>query len=133
MKSNTTQVRSEVRKYILECLDLSGYDKPDTIKNMLEIYESEFGAHNKKRYPNHQVRFTEWLKGMPTAFSVEMGYEEVREILINRFKTNTPAKRDDVKSFQYFLNLIYMEVKRMEEEPSKESAKILKKIEKSFK
>jgi hypothetical protein len=133
MKSNTNQVRAEVRKYILECLDLSGYDKPNTIKNMLEIYNDEFGAHNVKRYPNHQERFTEWLKGCPSALSVEMYYDEVRNILIDRFKTNTPAKRDDVKSFQYFLNLIYLEVKRMEEEPEKESAKLLKKIEKSFK
>jgi len=62
-----------------------------------------------------------------------MYHDEIRDILINRFKTNTPAKRDDNKSFNYFLALIYMELKRMEAEPQKESAKILRKIEKSFK
>src|SRR5574343_1718506 len=108
MKSNTNQVREEVRKYILECMNFEGYDMQPTAANVFKVYREEYdNEHNRKRYPNNQKRFCEWLKGMPTVFSVEMCYEEVREILINRFKTNTPAKRDDQKSFNYFLALIY--------------------------
>lgn len=134
MKSNTNQVREEVRKYILECMNFEGYNMQPTAANVFKTFRNEYEyPYSIKRYPNQQARFCEWLKGCPTVLQVSMCYNEVREILINRFKTNTPAKRDDVKSFNYFLALIYMELKRMEAEPQKQSTKLLSKIEKSFK
>jgi hypothetical protein len=134
MKSNTKEVRNEIRKYIIECMDLSGHDMPNTAKNIFEVYNQEFNSkYEQKRTPNNQDRFCDWLKGSPSVLNVELYYNEVRDILINRFKTNTPAKRDDNKSLNYFLALIYNELVRMAEEPQKESAKMLNKIEKTFK
>jgi len=137
MKSNTKQVRAEVQKYILERTNFEGYQDEQgrellpTAANILKTFYSEYSHEIKRR--GEQAAFTEWLKGLPTVLTVEMYHNEVINILINRFKTNTPAKIDPVKSFDYFLNLIYMNVKRMQKEEEAATDKTLKKISRSFK
>jgi hypothetical protein len=134
MKSNSKEVRAAVRKYINDRLDLSEYDMENTAANLFKVFESEYGApYYRKLYPNTQVRFSQYLRGLPSGLQVEMCQSEVVRILIEDFKTNTPAKIDEGKSFQYFLYLIYAELRRMEAEPRKESEKMLNKIAKTFK
>jgi len=135
MKSNSNNVRSLIRDYILECVDLSEYNLINGHRpTVLDVFKSEFEhAFNLKQYPNRQERFIEWALGLPTCLGMTTDYEEVRDILINRFKTNTTAKRDDTKSLRYFYALIYTELVRMDQEPSKESERMLNKIAKTFK
>lgn len=132
MKSNSKEVKLAVQEYIKECINFDGYDGiTPTAENVYKQFVIEHG-HNIKTM-GEQRAFTEWLRGLPSVLSVACYYDEVRDILINRFKTNTPAKRDDVKSFDFFLYLIYVGIKDMINEPKKESARLLKKIEKTFK
>ena len=130
MKTNSKQVRNEVRNYIKECMNFEGYDEPQNGAGILEIFKAEKGY--KIKQVGEQAAFIDWLQGLPSVLPVEMRYEEVRNILINRFKTNTPAKRDDIKSFNFFLYLIYAEVKRWADEPRKESEKLIKRLEKGL-
>lgn len=130
MKSNTNAVKDAVRKYILDNITLEDYEQENTPENVYNIFKRQKAA-DIKLYGEAQA-FENWCRGVPGAFNASVYYEEIREILINEFKTNTPAKRDDEKSAKYYYYLLYRELKAMVEEPAKQSEKILSKIQKSF-
>jgi hypothetical protein len=74
MNRNTTNRKNHpVFPYLIECIseELEG----TTAERLLQVckaFHSEYNfPDNKKRYPSLQLRFAEWLMGLPSAFNVE--------------------------------------------------------------
>ena len=45
---------------------------PERLQQVCEAFNGEYNYHdNKRRYPNLQDRFAQWLMGLPSALSVE--------------------------------------------------------------
>lgn len=107
MRSNSKQVKEKIQTYIKECIDLSGYDKENTIPELWEIFLQE--SYNDGRH--EQYIFMDWLRGLPSALSVEMYYKETRE-LMKSWDISTEGKNDTFV-FDWYLFLIYREVKAM--------------------
>lgn len=60
-----------VFNYILGCIEHEGTNE-EKLKEVLNAFNSEFNfEQNKKRYPNLQTRFAEWLQGAPSLFEIE--------------------------------------------------------------
>lgn len=60
-----------VFNYILGCIEHEGTNE-EKLKEVLNAFNSEFNfEQNKRRYPNLQNRFAEWLQGAPSSFEVE--------------------------------------------------------------
>lgn len=107
MRSNSKEVKEKIQAYIKESIDLSGYEKENTITNLWEVFLQE--SYNDGRH--EQYRFMDWLRGLPSAISVEMYYKEMREIMTD-WGISTEGKNDSFV-FDWYLFLIYREVKAM--------------------
>jgi hypothetical protein len=73
MKTNTKEYKKLIRAAILECIDTTESDFNDTeMDKMLYFayrFEVEFNhEHNKKRFPNLQIRIADYLGGIPFNF-----------------------------------------------------------------
>lgn len=101
-----------VKAYILNNITLEGYERPNTVLNLWEVFCNEYG-YNVIRLGEHKA-FTEWLKGMPSSFNIETEYYNVNQILKDIFKVETIE--DDTINFEAYLNLIYINIKQLLEQ-----------------
>ena len=66
-----------VFNYILGCIEHEGTNE-EKLKEVLNAFNSEFNfEQNKRRYPNLQTRFAEWLQGAPSLFEIEYWNEGI--------------------------------------------------------
>lgn len=72
--------------YILDCvhsdeINVWALNDDEKIKYVLDTFEFEYNnAYNKRTYPNLIERFSQWLRGLPTALSVAYANYEIIEI-----------------------------------------------------
>lgn len=72
--------KPQIKQYILDCIDLSGYGIDQTsltpseqIAKIYEIFKSEYVCpFNKGRNESHL--FAEWMQGLPSCFNVDFAY-----------------------------------------------------------
>ena len=95
-----------VKAYILNNITLDGYDKPNTVQNLWDVFNSEMGYNIK--IAGQKLAFISWLEGMPSAFNVDVYYNKVNDILVNTFEVETSD--DDTLNFKVYLNLIYSNI-----------------------
>jgi len=63
-----------VFNYLLDCIQTENDNETtqEKIKYVLNDFDNEFNfSNNKKRFPNLQTRFAEWLQGSPSALSID--------------------------------------------------------------
>lgn len=78
-KTNSKEVKEEVRKYILECIE-EGLTIQEVYKNFIDSY---FKTETEKRYFNNNERkaFEHWLTTIPYGFNVEFATWEICKIV----------------------------------------------------
>lgn len=131
MKTTNKEVKKAIRQHINEIIHTEGYDMEPTAENVLNIFKSEYGREIKRQ--GEQYAFMEWLAGVPSALGIEIYHDDVKEKLNNFGINPTGKKYTNEQSWNLYRYLIYRELKAMAAEPHKQSEKLLKKIEKSFK
>jgi len=56
---------------------------PERLKQVCEAFQSEYNyPDNKRRYPNLQLRFAEWLMGLPNSLNVEYRNFAILELAV---------------------------------------------------
>ncbi len=73
MKSNSKEVRAAIRQHILDCVYDENENQYNNIKDAATRLNSEFervanDPYNMKRIPNNQLRFSDYLLGLPFHF-----------------------------------------------------------------
>lgn len=77
MKTKISTNKALVNNYILSCIDYEGTNAEKLIY-VLECFKNEYDCeYNRKVFPNVQRRLSEWLQGLPSAFSVEYHYCDI--------------------------------------------------------
>lgn len=114
MKTNSKEVREQIRKHILECVNNPETDQPfSTLEEAKERVKSEFNMvanypYNLKRLPNTQERFSDYLLGIP--FNFEYSIYEIQQYL-NSLGINPEGRQfDEDKSLKLYHYLIFREV-----------------------
>lgn len=83
------QKDAKVRQYILDCIDLSGYDimlptnasDYDRMLAVWGIFQSEYGEHQLQRHNNNlQETFIAWLQGLPSCFNIDFENYRIIEL-----------------------------------------------------
>ena len=112
MRTTNKCFKEQVQQHILDIID----EDCGSIEAVSQAYQEEFNfPNNQKRYPNHQDRFQEWLKGLPTALNIEYEYYTVNETLKQWFEacgakyTGEPGD----KAFSLYLHLVTREFRAM--------------------
>ena len=86
LKTNSKKYLSNMEKYLLGQIDGTDYGTPtDTptqkINFVFDCFKSEFECdYEKRRTPNQQERFSEWLSGLPSCISLPCYYNEIIEL-----------------------------------------------------
>lgn len=69
-----------VFSYLMECIDFNGSNS-EKLHSVLIVFNSDFNFdQNKRRYPNHKDRFSEWLQGLPSCFTIAFYNSEILEL-----------------------------------------------------
>lgn len=104
-KTNSTPYINDIREMILDNIETEGLEKyfneekyniiplrtKMKLKYVLDRFNSEYNyKNNKLRYPNLELRFSEWLMGLPSVIYVPFNYFDIIE---------TNKKLHNVKEF----------------------------------
>lgn len=72
--------------YILDCvhsdeINVEALNDDEKIKYVLDTFDNEYNyPYNKRTYPCLYERFSQWLRGLPTALSIAFAYYQIIEI-----------------------------------------------------
>ncbi len=116
LKTNSKEVKLKVRAYIMDCIDLSEYEKykqstsgRDAIIDLYNVFYDEFKFNIKQQ--GEYNAFKKWVSGMPTAFNIDFVTADVVNIL--KFWLNATdeevKKYNDIQSWNLFIHLIARE------------------------
>ena len=112
MKTNSKEVRNAIKNHILECVYDYSENNFATLKEACTHLYSEFNrfanfANNKKRFPNEQKRFEDYLQGVPFHFHYT---NEDLENFFNSLGINKEGKKyEPSKMWNLYAYLIYSE------------------------
>ena len=113
MKTNSKQVREQIKQHILDCVYDENENEYQTLEEAKERLLSEFERvtgheYYLKRYPNNQERFSQYLMGIP--FHFEYTNHGIAEYL-NGLGINPNGREfDSAKSQHLYHYLIYREL-----------------------
>ncbi len=97
VKTNSSTFLAKINPYLLGAISSDDKDfANDTAKlqHVADCFKSEYCyEYNLQRYPNHQVRFAEWLKGLPSCYSID--YENYRIIELAKEWGSLPLNATD--------------------------------------
>ncbi len=121
MKTTTKQFKTKVQNHIIDCLGYPWDDDNDrenenaTIKerlqNVIENFNNYYNDYERRRIPNRQNAFINFLLGLPGCLSVEYVYYNIRQTLREwHEQTEEEAEKytDDQVAAAYYW-LIYRE------------------------
>lgn len=81
-RSTHSEVTQQIQEHIIECLsEDETTDLKEQLQNVADAFNNWYGPYEKKRIPNRQAAFIDWLHGLPSELSVEIYYHNQREIL----------------------------------------------------
>ena len=92
LRTNTKKYQDNFKNYFLEVIeseDLPEYIKTDREKVtfIFERFEDEYNHEsNKRRQPNFQLRFAEWLQGLP--LNIPYSYNDIIELAKKLLETD---------------------------------------------
>jgi len=115
MKTNSKQVRSAIKQHILECVTDGESNTYPTLKEACNRLKSEFERVanypiNLKNIPNDQMRFSDYLCGIP--FNFEYDSDSIVNFL-NSLGINPTGKEYDFdKSMKLYHYLIFSEMNK---------------------
>lgn len=83
LKTNSKEVCSAVREYVLSSLDCEEkcVSFRDKLKLAVDGFTSWYCPYEKRLNPNKQAAFIDWLKGLPSELAVAFSYYDERQLL----------------------------------------------------
>ena len=114
MRSNTIDVKTKIRNHILECVTDENGDNYTNYKAACKRMQAEFNRvanypNNIQRFPNVQLRFHDYMRGIPFRFEIyyykQLEFLETLDLDNSKNKTYT-----DEQSESLYYNLIYREM-----------------------
>ena len=97
---NTTNKQHPVYQYMIDAIDGEGYNKvlnttEEKLQFVLDTFRSEYDHEIRRR--GEYGAFTEWLKGLPSAFNIEYTNHDILQLAIKwgSIKQNATERQED--------------------------------------
>ena len=112
MKTNSKEVRNAIKNHILECVYDYSENNFATLKEACNHLYNEFDrvsndSYNKKRIPNEQKRFEDYLQGNP--FHFHYTNEDLENFFYSLGINKEGKKYEPSKMWNLYAYLIYRE------------------------
>jgi len=80
LRTNTKKYLANIESHILDSIP-TGTTPEEKLNFVFDAYEIEHNyEYNKRRTPNHQERFSDWLSGLPSAIGIECNTGSIVEL-----------------------------------------------------
>ena len=116
MKTTTKEFKKQVQEYIIDCL-CTDYttDLKEQLQNVVNEFKWWYSDYNKKRIPNKQEAFEDFLNGLPSCLSIDYITYNIYMILAKWFKYSLEDafKYSEMQTCKMFLHLISREFKTL--------------------
>jgi hypothetical protein len=116
MKTTKKEFYEKVQKHIAERLnDEETTDRTEQLRQVVEEFNDWWCPYEKRRNPNRQNAFIDWLHGLPSCLSIDFYYYDQRQRLQewhNQTEAEASKYSDDVINASYCY-LIYREFCKM--------------------
>lgn len=114
ISSNSKIVKDKIQEYIIDHLLT---DETNVLKEQLQIVVDDFNDwycyHERRKNPNIKDGFCYWLNCLPSIFSLDYYYHEIRKVMEYWLGHERVEKMSDDKMSNMFHTLIYREFKRL--------------------
>ena len=113
-RTNSLHVREQIRAHILDCVHDHQEEPFDSIQgacqHVMACFDSWDCEYERKRTPNHQERFSDWLWGLP--FNFEYTHCGIADFL-NGLGINPEGREyGSEKASKLYHHLIWSEVQK---------------------
>jgi hypothetical protein len=130
----TSEQKQQVREYLLECIDLSGYDQyanlqlseKERFRAVYDCFKKDYCyPENLRYYGSEQKVFENWLMGLPSCFTVEYRNYAIIELTQKwGFAPSNLSESKEQKILEQWWSRIYMAfIKELKPEPQKPQRK----------
>ena len=107
LRTNSKKYLENMHNFVCSAIDCPATKPADKIKFLFECYESEFKhEYNKRRHPNAQERFANWLAGLPSAISLPCYYSEILDLAKWLQEVDEYPKRTESQILNNFYNFM---------------------------
>jgi len=119
LKTNTKKFLSNIKTFLIDAIDSEGYEyQPTTdrekISFVIDCYNSEYNhAYNVKRYPNEQIRFANWLSGLPSVLNIPFYPYEILELSKKLQEVETYDKKTEDRICENYFNFIALHILKL--------------------
>mgnify|MGYP003634889522 CR=1 FL=1 len=86
LRTNSKKYLNNIQTYLINAIDSDGYENQPTtdkakVSFLVDCYNSEYNhAYNVKMYPNEQIRFANWLSGLPSVLNIPFYPSSILEL-----------------------------------------------------
>lgn len=112
MKTTKKEFKEQVQQHILECLSTDETtNQKEQLERVIKEFMNWYSPYEKKRTPNRQQAFSEFLMCLPSCLSVEYEHHNIYHTLKSWYENcgATYKEQDTTKESQLYHNLIYRE------------------------
>tara|TARA_R100000541_G_scaffold58992_1_gene71331 strand:- start:2664 stop:3104 length:441 start_codon:yes stop_codon:yes gene_type:complete len=119
LRTNTLKYRANFKNYILRNIDTeqinsdlypNEYESTKKLMYVMDCFDSEYNhEYNRRRYPNHQDRFEQWLSGLPSCLNLPCYYYDMIGLAkaLHEVEELTEKQRDKICN-NFFKHVAYM-------------------------
>ena len=112
LRTNSKKYLNNIQTYLLNAIDSEGYENQPTtdkekISFLIDCYNSEYNhAYNVKMYPNEQVRFGNWLSGLPSVLNIPFYPSEILKLARQLQEVETYDKKTEERICENYFNFM---------------------------
>ena len=125
LRTNSKKYLNNIQTYLLNAIDSEGYENQPTtdkekISFLIDCYNSEYNhAYNVKMYPNEQVRFGNWLSGLPSVLNIPFYPFEILKLARQLQEVEKYDKKTEERICENYFNFIALHILKLNKKLNK--------------
>ena len=119
LETNSKKYLANMEKYLLNQIDGADYgtttDTPtEKINFVFDCFNKEYDSvYERRRTPNNQKRFAEWLSGLPSCISLPCYYNEIIELSKELQEAESYTEKEEEKICANYFNFMSYHIHKL--------------------
>ena len=125
LRTNSKKYLNNIQTYLINAIDSDGYENQPTtdkakVSFLVDCYNSEYNhAYNVKMYPNEQIRFANWLSGLPSVLNIPFYPSSILELAKELQEVETYDQKTKDKICDNYFNFMAYHILKLNQKLNK--------------
>ena len=125
LRTNSKKYLNNIQTYLINAIDSDGYENQPTtdkakVSFLVDCYNSEYNhAYNVKMYPNEQIRFANWLSGLPSVLNIPFYPSSILELSKELQEVETYDQKTKDKICDNYFNFMAYHILKLNQKLNK--------------